>query len=304
MTTVTDVETLPLRTGREAFHHAISATHLPWDMRTDARTVAGSGDAVRRRRVGALSVVDCRAGPVSGRRGRRQIADSPDEHVGVLFVLAGREVVRHGDTEVVLTPGTAVLWDSTVPVAFAVSEFVEKRTLLLPRARLAELGGERVLGTVLPAGPATRLLRDFLGLVVAAEDAPPEAVLTATVDLLAAAVQAAAPAADDARWRAVRDHVEAHLADAALDPAAIARATAVSVRTLYELFAARGETVAGYVRRRRLARARAEIARAGRDVTVAAVARRWGFADAGTFTRAFRRQYGTTPGRLLPPARR
>jgi AraC family transcriptional regulator, positive regulator of tynA and feaB len=93
----------------------------------------------------------------------------------------------------------------------------------------------------------------------------------------------------------VRDHIEEHLTDPELRPQAIAAAHAVSLRTLYQLFERRGETVSGYVRRRRLARARAELARRGPATTVAEVAHRWGFADQAAFGRAFRRQYGCPP---------
>jgi len=93
----------------------------------------------------------------------------------------------------------------------------------------------------------------------------------------------------------VRDHIEERLADPDLRPATIAAAHAISVRALYQLFERRGATVSGYVRRRRLARARAELARLGPATTVAGTAHRWGFADQAGFSRAFRREYGCPP---------
>ncbi|MGE3662460.1 MAG: helix-turn-helix domain-containing protein, partial [Pseudonocardia sp.] len=288
----------------EAFHHLISATHLPWDLDVDARAFTPGVELVAQP-VGPLSVVECACGAVSGRRGRRQIAASPQEYVGALFVHDGWEIVAQGETEIRLEPGMALLWDSTRPARFAVPSRIRKRTLFVPRARLGDLGAERLAGAVLPDGPATRLLEGFLTAVVATlRDSPgPEAernagaVVTATVELLTNAVeQRERPAGSGSqrRWTTVRDYVEEHLADPGLDPAAIARGAAVSVRTLYDLFAARGETVARYVMRRRLERARCELERS--SATVASVATRWGFADQGTFTRAFRRHYGVTPG--------
>lgn len=283
------------------FHHAISATHLPWELRVDPDDMAPG--AVRTRRIGPLRVVDCVCGPVSGYRGRRQFAASPGEYVGVLFVRDGYEIIAQGDDEVLLTPGSAMLWDSTRPARFAVPSGLRKRTLFVPRARLGDAGAERLAGTVLRPGPATRLLASFLDSVVAtfdgeggpaAADRNAAAVVTATLELLVNAAEQQQDGAEERRWALVRDYIEAHLADPGLDPASIARGAAVSVRSLYALFAARGETVARHVTRRRLERARSELERT--PATVASVARRWGFADQGTFTRAFRRHFGVTPG--------
>ena len=55
-------------------------------------------------------------------------------------------------------------------------------------------------------------------------------------------------------------------------------------------------TVGGYVRQRRLTRAREEIAGSGRPL--AAIALDAGFADQAHFTRAFRASFGETPGRV------
>ncbi|MGD9529034.1 MAG: hypothetical protein AB7V44_19825, partial [Pseudonocardia sp.] len=252
----------------DSFHHLISATHLPWDLDADARALHPGVEVVAQP-VGPLSVVECACGAVSGRRGRRQIAASPQEYVGALFVHDGWEIVAQGETEVLLEPGMALLWDSTRPARFAVPSRIRKRTLFVPRARLGDLGpgASRLAGAVLPDEPATRLLESFLTAVVATlREAPRQdaernagAVVTATLELLANAVeQRERPpeAWQQRRWETVRDYVEEHLADPGLDPAAIARGAAVSVRTLYDLFAARGETVARYVTRRRLERAR------------------------------------------------
>jgi AraC-like DNA-binding protein len=72
----------------------------------------------------------------------------------------------------------------------------------------------------------------------------------------------------------------------------VASAHHVSLRLLQALFADHGCSPARYIRDVRLARARAML-RAGEAVTRAG--RLSGFADPGTFTRAFRRRYGCTP---------
>lgn len=94
------------------------------------------------------------------------------------------------------------------------------------------------------------------------------------------------------------DFIRRHLSAADLSPAAVAAAHHISLRTLHRLFHDHGQedTVASCIRRRRLARARRDLA----DPSLAArpvhaVAARWGFQQAPDFTRAFRTAYGTTP---------
>lgn len=315
----------PVDERDDAWRHAISSTHLAWDLHTrrDVPAVAARaatatarrhgeigevGDVIRRRTVGPVAFVDCVAGPCSGERGPRQ-ARADEEHIGVLFVLGGSEVVVGGEVQMELAAGSVAVWDSTQPMRFRVPHHVHKRTLLIPRARAADLVPhvDRLGGTLLAPTSTTRVLCDLVGSVIAdpfgtptCDDAPSAALANAALELLAGALTTAAPGAGSAdlharRWELVHDVIEAGLRDPQLNPTAIAAATSLSVRALYLLFEARGDTVARYVKRRRLARARSELERRP-DLTVAAVAHRWGFNDQASFARAFRAQYGTTPG--------
>ncbi|MBB3085808.1 helix-turn-helix domain-containing protein [Geodermatophilus sabuli] len=132
--------------------------------------------------------------------------------------------------------------------------------------------------------PGDRLAGELLGLVTTAAGGQPTPAATTRSDrdLLAA----------------VRAHVEEHLADPGLDPRSIAAAHFVSVRQLHRLFAGQQDTVARYVRRRRLERAQEELARSGAwELSLTALAHRCGFADPSVFARAFRAAYGVPPSR-------
>jgi AraC family transcriptional activator of tynA and feaB len=104
--------------------------------------------------------------------------------------------------------------------------------------------------------------------------------------LAAALARAAMQAADD------------RLADADLSPALLAGELNVSVRTLHRAFAAAGEPVAAYIRRRRLEQARMELAARPGPPDISLVAARWRFADSSHFARAFKKQYGQTPSQF------
>lgn len=104
----------------------------------------------------------------------------------------------------------------------------------------------------------------------------------------------------------VTAYVDAHLAEAALGPQALAAAHYVSPRLLHRMFAERGHTVAGWIRARRLdavCRDLADPALGPRSIRAIAVSR--GFADAPHFSRLFRQAHGCTPGEYrvahLPP---
>lgn len=111
----------------------------------------------------------------------------------------------------------------------------------------------------------------------------------------------------EALVRRLHAYVDANLRDRNLTPAAIAEAQHISIRYLHKLFEGRGSTVGRWIQHRRLEEARRELARPARDdITVAAVARRWGFASATHFSRSFRTAYGMSPsdwrdGRTRPP---
>ncbi len=91
--------------------------------------------------------------------------------------------------------------------------------------------------------------------------------------------------------------VESRLHDPRLSPREIAGAHAVSVRTLHALFAPTGESVSGFIKRRRLERARAELLERP-DLAVTRVALRWGFTNAAHFSRCFRAEFAVSPREL------
>ncbi|MFI1104532.1 helix-turn-helix domain-containing protein [Streptomyces melanogenes] len=95
----------------------------------------------------------------------------------------------------------------------------------------------------------------------------------------------------------VLQFIDDNLDDRELTPQAIADRHNISLRGLYTLFRDQPMSVAELIRRRRLARCHAELARPELSHrTVEAIAAHWGFTSATVFGRAFRKVYGLTPG--------
>jgi AraC family transcriptional regulator len=135
------------------------------------------------------------------------------------------------------------------------------------------------------------------------DDLAPLQIHAAAVDLLCAVARVSTRHASSLR-RGVLDRVVDCLeADLAKPPRieVLAALAGLHPHHLMRVFRQqRGETVGGYVRRRRLELADAEL-RAG-ELQLAEIALRAGFCDQSHFTRAYRRQFGLTPGhrRRLP----
>jgi AraC-like DNA-binding protein len=100
-------------------------------------------------------------------------------------------------------------------------------------------------------------------------------------------------------------YVRQHLADADLTPAKIARAHNMSTRALYKMWDSADVTLMEWVMHERLERARRDLSSPDRfGVSVAHVARKWGFKDASHFSQRFRRTYGVSPRDVVRRSRR
>ena len=199
--------------------------------------------------------------------------------------------------------GDAVVWDSGAEGGFTAVTPISKRTLVLPRELLrgALPDFERALSRPLRAGGPLALLRQFIDtlfdLAATLQGPGQAAAVDGALALVRGALTAQVPAPTDLRatlMLQVPRFVDTHLGDPALSPAMIARAHAVSTRTLYEAFERTGETPAALIRRRRLERCHADLSASDR-ASVTDVALRWGFTDSSHFSRAFRHHFGVSP---------
>lgn len=99
--------------------------------------------------------------------------------------------------------------------------------------------------------------------------------------------------------------LESQLGDPELTVQAIASGEGVSVRYLQQLFARFGQTVTGYLKSRRLERARAELASPlHTQLSISEICFRWGFNQSAHFSRAYRERFGEAPRDTRNRARR
>lgn len=90
--------------------------------------------------------------------------------------------------------------------------------------------------------------------------------------------------------------INEHLADPRLDPGFIAAAHFISIRQLYNIFKETGVSVANWIKQRRLAECRRDLADPlFATLSVATIAGRWSFDEAPYFSRIFKETFGVTP---------
>lgn len=238
----------------------------------------------------------------SAHRDRTSIARVPDD---ALFLNRGIHPwgLRQSGREHRVAARSAIVLDNARPFDVIadparrldlVSVRVPRETLgVRSRARASEL--DRRLG----GSPAGAQVGAQVAMLADAARTGMTSVATAMgwvlVEMLDA-VAAGSESGPQGRIVAFRRYAEDRMGDPSLDLRAVASAFACSTRTVQSAFAGEGETFSTWLRDLRLDAARSSLrARSPVRESIAAIAARHGFADAGTFHRAYRARFGTTP---------
>ncbi|SDD48906.1 AraC-type DNA-binding protein [Geodermatophilus telluris] len=263
--------------------------------------------SVRSAPVGHLSVATVATTGAEYRRTPGLARADGEAYLQVGLVSRGAAVLRQDGREAVLRAGDYALYETERPFSWHMGGDVGLLVLTWPRSTVAvdAAGSQRLTARAIDGGSGLgaivgRVLRE---LVTGPPDLSPAGAVRLAgevaelVTTVAAEQAAPEPAAGPAGELLCRIHgwVAEHLADPGLDPAAVARAHYLSTRHLHRLFAGAGTTVARHIRAERLDRCRRELADPRGTAPVFDIARRWGFPDAASLSRAFRQAYGTSP---------
>jgi AraC-like DNA-binding protein len=241
---------------------------------------------------------------------RRQSGDGDDDfslqvNVSGLSLVSGRS----GDTT--LRNGDAMLLSYSVSRTIARPGRVDHRVIRLPRAVLAPLVHNIDAAVLCPIPRGTGMLRLLTSYVDAVFDDPALAtpqmrrlVVAQLCDLVAVTLGATRDAAAlaegrgvrAARLRAIKDDIEAHLADGGLAPGAVAKRQRISESYIRKLFEGEGTSFSQFVLFRRLERAHRMLTElCWLHRSIASIAFDAGFGDLSYFNRTFKRRYGFTP---------
>ncbi|MEU6428662.1 helix-turn-helix domain-containing protein [Microbispora sp. NPDC046973] len=247
-------------------------------------------------------------------RPAKLIRKSDPEVFQLHLVLTGGGGIRQAGREATFQAGQLLIIDSSWPYqGWRGADDNQARAVIVqfPRAALS-LRSDMVRQLAAAPIPVQHGITGVLAghlkhLAEHAEGLTPrnaEAVSAVTLDLIAAAcadrLETTALLSPESRHQAllslIHDFIRQRLGDPDLTPETIAAAHQVSVRHLYKIFQKQGVTVAAWIRRCRLERCHRDLADPRqRARPIQAIAARWGFTDAATFSRAFRAAYGMSP---------
>ncbi|USQ85356.1 helix-turn-helix domain-containing protein [Streptomyces phaeoluteigriseus] len=309
MSSVLDTAYIPPRDREEVIRHAVweSVVAVDIDHRPAAEDISvrtGLGT------VGPLRICSARATAVTIRRTERLARKDEEPAVFLGLQVTGSSLVAQNGRECVLRPGEFAVYESIAPYTLLFDEGVDHHFLRFPRAALAlpdRLLRDTTTVTLGSDNPVARLAFTYFSQLAVSDElhqgVHADAVVEPSVELLRAVLTsqhgrsslAKGPLEATLGLR-VTQYIREHLADPDLSAARIAAAQGISVRHLYAVLSRSGISLGDWIRTRRLAECRRELAGPnGRLRTVAAIGRSWGFADATHFSKVFKQAYGISP---------
>ncbi|MFJ3233562.1 helix-turn-helix domain-containing protein [Streptomyces sp. NPDC086787] len=291
------------------FCEAVSSDVMPVTL--SARRAADFRASISYLDLGVVGLSTVACSPVLSRRTPTHIRRGDPEHLQLALITQGAVRISQRGSESVVAGGL-VLTDTSRPSEGACTGGqAETLVVQIPRQALA-LNPDRVdrlLAQNLAADAGSgAILADFLKTLIArGPRCHPEELRgmgAVTLDLATAFLarqlgdpgQAPAEARAQETLQRIHRFIENNLGDPDLTPQVIADRHNLSLRRLHALFGDQPLTVAARIRRSRLERAHADLARGelgGQPVQ--SIAARWGFPSATGFSRAFREAYGVTP---------
>ena len=286
---------------RKAVHDRIASMDLR------RKEWVGSFGSFKVRDLGDLLITDWECPPSEGVRGNS--FTRRDEDALLLFTAsAGEQIIECDDRTVVLRPGAFLMTSTRAAWRFVIPHRLIKRTIKVPMTALSRFDtGNRVPSCLLmdtAENSLASILHDFVrgidGRFARMTSIEIETARNAMLTVIAGMLRASGcPELGEGELlpllrRQLEMWIVDHLSDGAIRVRDLAAAHNVAPRTVHRAFEATGDTVGSVVRKHRLAAARDDLVNT--NLSIAAIAHRWGFCDASHLGREFRRQMALSPG--------
>ncbi len=254
-------------------------------------------------RVHDVAVTDLRGASVIRTEGP---LGGPEDVVRLYVVKRGAWTLggAHDGTEHTIAAGRFLLKHVGIPSHFETLPDTTAKVLVLPAPLLTPLLGNRAITGAADTAEVRLLTAHTNMLYQTMPDLGPAGAQAAHSTLIELAKAVARSRFDDtepllapALAQAAKDLADTRLTDPGLSAVVLARELNVSLRTLQRAFAAIGDSVISYIRRRRLEEARLALATpSGRGrLSISELAAHWQFSDSSHFIRTFKKHYGCTP---------
>jgi AraC-like DNA-binding protein len=306
MTVVVNTNEIPEGDRAEWVREVLASTIVPveycWPERRRGVSAHGSVN-----RLGDLVVCLGRTSALKMERTPTLARDATEPSIFVCTQLTGSRIVVQDGREALLHPGDLAIYDSTAAYTLLSDTGVSGAFFRIPHSALAmphNMIRRACAVSLSPGHPVTSLTSDYIRRLATDPElcTAPNAELIAlpSIELVRAVIAthlkadelAAGPLAATLQLR-ILEYAREHLSDLDLCAEQIAVAHYISERHLYRVLSEGGISLADWIRTHRLEACRQELART--SATIEAVARRYGFSNMSSFSRAFRAEYGLSP---------
>lgn len=256
-------------------------------------------------RAGEVSVTWASAPAARSVRAPSHLRHSPIDHWVITYCPAGATAISTKEGQLDAPAGVPFVWSLGQP-SDSRREAAERMQLYLPRDSFSEISAalDMATGAVL-AAPAARMLADYMVLLKRnLADLTPENAARLPDAIQAMVALCVAPSADQAAraskqidltlMERVRRVVRQNLHSPSLGPDKLCREAAMSRSKLYRVLESEGG-VAQYIQRHRLLESFRMLCDVSSNQAIGKVAEMLCFADASSFSRVFRREFGMSP---------
>lgn len=285
---------------------AVSDTFFPLETTmADEKSFAGDLSTWS---LGIVGLSQMRCDGILYKRHKRHFLDEVESSLLITIPKLGNVGFNQNARQAICSPGEFLVERGDVPYEFwheqtnellvlkVSSESVRAR--IGPTDRLGALsfdGTEGVANYFLDTVKTTAQHVDFL------DEAARAAAGMHILDLLCLAIRKDDRVLDSetstiraAHLHRAEQFIRNNLGNEDLSSSLVAQACNVSQRYLQQLFSGSDKSVSGFIREKRLVRAREDLSVEG-SITIAEIAHRWGFSDQSQFNKAYRAQFGCTP---------
>jgi AraC family transcriptional activator of tynA and feaB len=261
------------------------------------------GEYFTGRELDDLVLIDVALGPRTVVRDPDNSHLAADEYFALASVHEGSEIMFSGSDTHQVAAGDVTLWRCDSPTMLEIPTFVRKSLILLPERVVHHISLSRRMSTsfeILSDSPVASLMNRMMGHMASLATVPHRTdryLRNALLQMAIATIEGSGRIEHGGALNVLHQRtltwIDDHLFDPDLSSEAIARAHAVSVRTLYRAFRGESRTLAEVIRLRKLERACDLLADPRYSITW--VSDLLNFANPSHFSRAFSEHFGISP---------
>ncbi len=223
----------------------------------------------------------------------------------VLFVTDGNHRLSVNKNTRAINTGDVIVWNNTETISLqcesnfqallllsSKDEFERKWRKLLPLGKLNKLDQHNALTSL-----GRSLLENLWHQHPSFSKDELEVGIDSVLSLLCRSQNTpkGEPTINKDQFPKMSEFIDHELHDVSLNAQKIADQFGCSLRTVHLIFSKHHKTIAAEIRNRRLERAKVMLIQKVNSLTISSIAFKFGFSDAGHFSRLFKERYGSTP---------